>query len=263
MIEYKDPAEEKSVPFALAALSQIVVYFLATVGFSNYVLNTALFKKTGWVDDSLIPGTMTTGYIVPGLIIAATYIAGGREFDMPTLVVCIVSVMAGSFFGARSMLAAGTAVIRKVIGITMIISMAALVFRLCFSPLSGETGLHGFQFAVAVPLIFVLGFVNNFGVPMKPGVIAAFLLMGVSPLATLTYCMAMGIAGPLIGCVRVFRAGRYNRRFFWIMTVFGSAGALAGCFCALSVSAAALTPVMLLVMGFVAYTMLRKNETKI
>lgn len=250
--------DTRRLPFIPAAFSQVCVYFIATLGFSNYVLNTALFKKTGWVPDELIPGTMTTGYILPGSIIAVTYISGGREFELKTLLVCIASVMLGSFFGARAMLSVDVLVIRKVIGVAMIASMAAMLFKLGLAPANTALGLSYRQLLFIAPLVFALGFINNFGVPMKPVIIAAFLLMGVSPLATLTYCMAMGIAGPLVGCVIVFKAGRYQKKMLRLMTVFGSAGALAGCFFALSVSTAALTPIMLVVMGFVAYNMLRK-----
>ncbi len=257
--EFKKSYSEEKISFVPLALTELIVYFLATLGFSNYVLNTAVFKKTGWVEDALIPGTMTTGYIVPGSIIAAVYVAGGRQFDAVTLAVSIVSVMAGSFFGAKAMLSVDTAVIRKVIGVAMIASMAAIIFKLCVSPESTELGLHGSQFIFAVPLIFALGFVNNFGVPMKPVIIAGFMLLGISPLATLSYCMAMGIASPLIGCVRIFRTGRYHKKVFLANTVFGSAGALLGCIFALNISSVALVPIMLLVMAFVAYTMLSGN----
>lgn len=246
--------------FVAVAIAEAIVYFCATFGFSDYVLNTAVFKKTGWVDDARIPGSLVTSYVIPGIFIAITYVTGGIDVNIPTVVVCVLCGTIGAVFGSRMAVKIDVKKIDKIIGYAMIFSMAALIVKMIVS--AGSTGvapgLHGWQYVLMIPVCLVMGALNMFGVPCKPPLMSLFLILGVSPLATLTILMCMGVFGPVTGSITFFKSGKYQKKVFVCAAVFGSIAALIGGMFALSVNTLILTVAMLIAMAFVAYTMLKK-----
>ena len=62
--------KKKTDSFIVKGIAEFCVFFLATLGFSDFALNTLVFKKAGWVDDKRLTSTMITCYLVPGIIIA-------------------------------------------------------------------------------------------------------------------------------------------------------------------------------------------------
>lgn len=250
--------------FLKKGICEFIVFFLATLGFSDFTLNTALFKKTGWVKDEFIPGTIICSYIVPGTIIAFVYLSGETTFEIKTLVICVLVYMVGIFLGSGKMLTMDGNRIRKFIGYAMIFSMFALILRLVVSrgAMGTAAGLKGIQFLIAVPMLFVLGYLLPFGVPMKPVSMAMFMLLGLSPLATLTYIMVIGMAGAFSAGARILKSGRYEKSLVRAAATFGSAGAIIGSLFALSMNPYLLTGLMMIVMAFVAYTMLKKPKAE-
>ena len=252
--------KDSKANFIAKALAEVFVYFLATLGISDMILNTAIIKKMRWVEDEILPSTLLMCYLAPGLIIAGAYLVGNRNADYITLLVYIVSIMAGSYYGSGKVIKMDGASVRKFMGWAMIASIGALIVRLIVSAGTSGTaaGLHGWQFLIAVPFFFAMGCLNTFGLPAKPPVLSFLLILGLSPIAALTV-IAMGFVGPWTASIRYFKSGRYDKTMVKFAAVFGSIGALIGSFFALSINTYLLTAILIAVMAFVAYTMLKEK----
>ena len=246
--------------FILKAAAEFVIYFCATLGISDMVLNTALLKKTGWAEDKNIPGTMMMCCIFPALVIAFGYIKGGVRFDLKTMIVYVVMASLGAYMGAGKMLSMDVEKLKKIIGFAMLISMAILIVRLILSrgEAGTQTGLHGWQFLIGIPFFYALGFFNNFGVPIKPPAMAFFLLIGVPPLTALGI-MSMAFIGSWSAASRIYRSERYDKSMFKAAAIFGSIGAAIGVRFAVSINTYLLTAITLFFMAYIAYSMLKKQ----
>ena len=258
----KDVCRAEKGKFWQISLCETVVYFFTTLGFPDFLLNTLLFRKFQWVDDRRLPGTLVAASVLPGAWIASAYLVGNRSVELKTLFLCMIAIGLGSIVGARVVGSLSGATIRKIMGVAMIASMGALILKMVVSAGAVGTGtaLLWWQLAIALPIIFGLGVINMFGVPMKPPAIALFLLMGIEPMATLTLVMAMGVISPMTGGVRVLRSGNYQRKLSLLGALFGFVGALIGAVFTVSLNAGILNVILLFIMAFTAVSMLRPQK---
>ncbi len=246
----------------IIAITEFIVYFCSSFGFSDYVFNTAIYKKTGWVEDGLIPGTLVTAYSIPGIFIAIAYFSNGLQCDLLTLILIVIVFTIGAIIGSRMAATIDVTKLKKVIGYAMIFSMIALIVKLIVaSGASGTSlGLKPWQFAIVLPCSFGMGILNMMGVPMKPPLMSLFLLLGLSPIATLTILMTMSVPGPISGSITFFKTGKYKKKVFVCAATFGSIAAIIGGKFALSANTYVLTIIMLIAMGYVSYTMLKGSR---
>ncbi len=170
------------------------------------------------MDDRRLPGTLVAAAVFPSALIAFSYLCRGTGgLDMTTTLLCAAAIAAGSLMGARVMTALSAEVIRKIMAIAMLASMGAMVLKLVVSSGAAGTGtaLAPWQMCIALPAVFGLGFLNMFGVPMKPPAIALLLLMGLSPINTLTLMLVMGVVSPMAGGIGCCAARCIKRKLFW------------------------------------------------
>ena len=78
--------------------------------------------------------------------------------------------------------------------------------------------------------------------------IAMFLLLGLSPLHTLTLLLVMCCIGPFGGAVPVLKSGNYHQKLACAAVLGGSLGAVLGSLLAISLPAALLNILLLAVM---------------
>jgi uncharacterized membrane protein YfcA len=76
-----------------------VMCFFDTLGIGNFATTTSAFKFRSTVPDEKIPGTLNVGYALPTIAQAFIYISI-VEVDVWTLVLLIVSSVAGAWLGA-------------------------------------------------------------------------------------------------------------------------------------------------------------------
>lgn len=241
---------------------EIVVYFFTTLGFPDFLLNTLLFQKFQWVDDRRLPGTLVAASVLPGAWIASAYLLENSTVDLRTLFLCMIAIGMGSIVGAKVVGGLSGAAIRKIMGVAMIASMGALLLKMAVSAgaVGTATSLAWWQLAIALPIVFGLGVINMFGVPMKPPAIALFLLLGMDPMITLTLVMGMGVISPMAGGVRVLRSGNYQKKLALAGALCGFVGALAGAMFTVSLNAGVLNIILLVIMAFTAVSMLRPRK---
>jgi len=250
--------------FAFMAAYEAGAYFLGTMGFSDYIFNSLLLKKMNWADDKRLVGTMVACCIVPNTIIASTYLKNGGSVSIVSLLLCIGAVAFGSFCGSRVMTNVKERTLRIVIGVAMSISICALLFKMFFASgfSSTQMSLSTAQLMIVVPVVFVLGFINMFGIPMKPTSTALFLLLGLEPMAALTLMTAMSIASPLSGGIKVVKSGNYNKKFAFAAVTFGTLGSIVGTRFTVSLDANVLTVILIIMMVVATISMLKPNKAK-
>ena len=250
--------------FFPVSLAEAAVYFLTTMGFPDYLLNTVIFRGCGWVEDRRLPATLVTAAVFPGALIAFMYLRNGELLDLPTLLICAAANAAGSMMGARQMTRMDGNTIRNIMGGAMVASMGALLFKMVVSAGAAGTaaGLSPVQLCIAVPIIFFLGWINMFGVPMKPPAVALFLLLGMSPMSTLTLMLAMGVVSPMAGGIRVLRTGIYQKKIALYALPSATVGALLGSCFTVTLHPAVLNGILLAIMAGTAISMLRPQGRK-
>lgn len=263
----KKDREKENGSFAVQAAVETAVFFLAAMGFSDFLLNIPIFSRTGWVREDRIPPSLIATTVVPGTVIALFYLRTGEAADLRTLLPCMAAILAGSWLGSKFLLKTDGALIRKIMLAALVFSMAALCIRLIVSRGAAgvDTALNAGKLLIAVPIVFVLGFINPFGVPMKPAATALFLILGLSPVAALSVVLGMGAVAPTASCVNIVRSGQYHKKLSLAGLSFGTLGAVLGCLLAVSLDQLLLTVILLIIIAFTIVSLqrkLRKTENK-
>ena len=120
------------------------------------------------------------------------------------------------------------------------------------------TGLVPWQLCLAAAVCFGTALLNMFGVPMKPTWTALFLILGLSPLATLTMVLVLGALCPLSGGAEVVRRRNYSQKMAVCAVSGGAVGAVLGTVFAVSIPAMALNVILLAVMLLAIIAMFKK-----
>lgn len=236
--------------FSVLCILEGLVYFCATLGISDFLLNTLVFRQLNLDDDKKLPGTLCAACLVPGAVIACFLLQAESPVELRTLIPCAAAITAGSVAGSRFVGRLEGKVIKKALGYALIASMAVLIIRIALTRGTPGTlsGLSGGKLVFAVIFSFFWGGINMLGVPMKPAGTAMFLLLGVSPLNTLTLVLVMCCIGPFGGGIPVLRMGNYHHRQVCAAVTAGSLGAVLGSLLALSLNAVMLNVILLAVM---------------
>ena len=250
-------AEKGSLPGL--CVFEALVYFFATIGMSDFLPNTLLIKYRKLMDDKTLPGTLIAAALVPGAVIAFFLLQVEQSIQMKTLIPCCIAITAGAAAGAKLVGRIDGKKIKKIMGIALIFSMAAIITRMVLDRgTSGElTGLEMPKLLLAIVFSFLWGGINMLGVPMKAAGSAMFLLLGIAPLSTLTLVLVMGCIGPMGGGIAIIRERRYHRKMACASVICGSAGAAAGSMLAISVPPLALNILLLGVLLIAIVTMLK------
>ena len=229
---------------------EFVIYFLCTLGVSDFLLNTLLIGRLKLAEGRSLPANILAATIVPGAFIAFSYLRGGSTVDALTLVLWMVCLTIGGAAGGRAVSSMDPKLLKKIMGAAIIVSMGALIFRMIAS--SGAvgtlTGLRGGKLIGMCIFCLALGFINVMGVPGKPAATAMLLVLGFSPVSALTLTLVLGSIIPMSGGVRVVREGLYDRKLVLAAMTAGSAAAILGVLLAVSLDPLLLNILLLAVM---------------
>lgn len=242
------------------ALMEIGVFFCATLGVSDYLMNTLLLRGKRLVADEKLPGTLVTCGLVPSAFIAFSLLQVDNPVALSTLLPCSAGIVLGSAAGAKVVSGMDGARIRRILLIALICALIALIARIVVArgAAGTATALTTPQLVFAVIVSFFWGAVNMIGVPMKPAGSAMFLLLGMSPIATLTMILVMGSIGPMGGGIPIIKSGRYQQKPACAAVVFGSVGAILGVLFAISISATLLNILLVAVMLIAIASLMRQ-----
>lgn len=239
---------------------EFIVFFLCTLGVSDFLLNTLLIKKLRLADDKSIPSCLIASTIVPGALIAFSYLRTENSADALTLILFMVCLAVGAVCGSRVVSRMDGATVRKMMGFALLFSMAALVLKMIVS--AGTTGsavsLRGGKLLIMSLACVGIGFINMTGVPCKPIATAMLLLLGLSPVAALTLTLVLGAINPMSGGVAIVRGELYNRKMVLAAMTAGSVASILGVVLAISMNQLLLNILLLIVM-LIAVVSIFKN----
>ncbi len=251
-------AQRGSFKGTLAA--EAIVYFLCTIGISDFVMNTIVVRKLKLADPETLPDCLITSGIVPGAFIAFLYLRNAPTVDTATLLVFMGCLALGSFLGSLAVGRMNGEAIRKALVILLIAAMAALIVRMILS--SGAPGtatsLSGWKLALLGGLTLVFGFTNMLGIPAKPFTTTALMLLGMSPITTLTLLLGSVPISVVTGGINVVRRKRYNKKLAVSAVTAGCVTAFIGTMLAISINAVALIIILIGVILIAVISLIKK-----
>ncbi len=250
--------------FAAWMLLESVIYLLATFGISDFLLNTIAFQKGKVSKDSQIPDNLIACCIVPGCLMAYSFLQGKESVEIGTLLLFSLCLIIGSTVGSKIVKRLNGSVIRTAMGVGLLLSMVFVVLKMILSTgvSGGQTELRGWHLVILCVLSTLIGFINMLGVPMKPTATAVLLILGMSPMATLTMVIVLGAVTPISGGIRVIKDGNYNKKIVFCAITGGSVGAIIGTTLAVSIDALFLNIILLITMAVASISLLRRKENQ-
>ncbi len=243
----------------ILALSEFITYFSATLGISDFLMNTLTAKKFHLTTDKTLPGTLVTCGLVPGPVIAFFLLQVENPVDSRTILPCMTAIIIGSVTGGQLVSRLDGTTLKTVMKYALIASLAALIVRITVAKGAAgtATSLSSGKLIIAVVFCFQWGVLSFFGIPCKPAGTALFLLMGLSPIAVLTMILVVGCLSTMGGGYTVIRNHLYHQKMACSSVIFGTLGAIAGSLFAVSISSTVLNILLLAVMVTAIVTMFR------
>lgn len=246
--------------FKLLLPAEFLVFFLCTLGVSDFLLNTLLIRKGKLSDAKGLPACLIVSTLVPGGFLSFSYLRAENTADTLTLILFMLFLVIGAAIGGRAANRMDGRTIRKILGIALLVSMAALVVKMIVS--AGVTGtavgFRGLRLVIMCVLCVGVGFLNMMGVPGKPITTAMLLLLGMSPVAALTLTIVLGSITPMSSGFSLIKAGRYNRKLALAAMTAGSVAAVLGVMLAISMDPLLLNILLLCVMLVAVISILKE-----
>ncbi len=241
-------------------IAEAVVFFFCTIGISDFVMNTIAVRKLRLAGPETLPDNLITAGIVPGSFIAFLYLRTAPLVDVKTMLVFMGGLALGSFLGSRAVGKMNGEVIRKALVALLIAAMIALIVRMILS--AGEPGtavaLSGGKLILLGVLTLVFGFTNMLGIPAKPFTTTALMLLGMSPLTTLTLLLGSVPISVVTGGINVVRRKRYNKKMAFSAVTAGCVTAFIGTMLAISINATVLNIILIGVILIAVVSLVKK-----
>ncbi|MCP1638918.1 sulfite exporter TauE/SafE family protein [Streptococcus gallinaceus] len=259
LVHRNEIMSEKANTIALPFTSAII-FFLSTVGISDFAISTSLYPKLNWTSVKKLPGTLNTQCTIPVAVMALAYITK-IEVSVVTLIVCIVSQMVGSYFGAKFAVKLPADKLKVSIGIGMIIaSLIILGGKFGFLPGGGDaTALTGIKLVIAAIALAIFGALNNIGIGSYALTMITVYLLGLNPAVAFPIMMGAATFSVPVGSVQFVKSGEYSRKITLFTSTFGVLGVLCAVFVVTSLNTAILQWFVAFILLYSAYGMLKKN----
>ena len=257
LIKNRDKLKTEPGSTLLIACTAPVILFLATMGVSDIVLNTILFRKFDLVDDKRFPGTLITSGAIPLSVVAIIYLLSS-EVDLRIVLTVAVCQALGASLGVRVVSGLNGAVVRKVIGAAMLLTAVFLILKLF-----GVGGTGGslttfplYKLVICGVCAFIFGAVNMVGVGIKAPTMSLLLTLGLASGSVLPVIMTSCSFSAVFGGSQFVRRGLYQRKITLIDTTFGFIGVIAGVLLVINLNPKILQIIMLVITVYAGIEML-------
>lgn len=240
------------VSWVKTGLIGFVVNFFDVLGIGAFAPQTALLKFTKQTEDRFIPGTMNVANTIPVLIQAIIFITV-VEVEPWTLLLMLISAMAGAILGAGIVSKLPEKKIQLTMGIALLITAGFMLAGKMNWIQGGGTaiGLYDLKLVIAVSVNFILGALMTVGIGLYAPCMALVFALGLSP--QVAFPIMMGSCAFLMppASVKFIKEGAYNRKAAIAMAV---PGIIAVLIAALIVKSLPLDTLRWVVMVVVVYT---------
>lgn len=251
--------EEPGSPVLMGIMAPVVMFF-ATMGISDFVMNTLFFKKCRLVEDRCLPGTLVGAGTLPLGVVAAAYLLSA-EVDIRLTAVCMAGQSLGAWLGVGLVAGLDGRRIKKCVAWAMLVSAVFLVLRL--AGVGGEGGnlttLPPAGLALCGVAAFLLGMGNMLGMGAKAPYLSLLLMLGLSPACVLPVVMPSCTVSGVFGGIRYIRRGLYQRKVVLIYSLAGFIGVGAGFLFVMNLPQTILQVVMLGITVYTGISMLREK----
>ncbi|MDP8985496.1 MAG: GNAT family N-acetyltransferase [Pseudomonadota bacterium] len=251
-------SQEMRRPTLIELLIGAVVAFFDTLGIGSFAPTTALFKLRRMVADERIPGTLNIG-LTPAALLESAIFVTAIVVDPALLIAVIGSAAAGAWLGAGIVARLSRRAIQSIMGAALLIAGSVFTaVNLGVLPGGGTAmALSGWKFGLAVAINFVLGALMSAGIGLYAPCMITLALLGMHPLAAFPIMMGACALVQPVASLRFFQSGR----FAWgpsLGLAFGSiVGILIAAYIVKSLPLTALRWLVIVVVGYAAFAMLR------
>ncbi len=168
-----------------------ITNFFDTLGIGSFAPTTAAFKFGRMVPDKLIPGTLNVGHTLPAITQAFIYTAA-IDVDPLTLILMIVSAVAGAWIGAGVVASWPKRQIQLGMGAALLVAAALFAWRNLGGGGTevGTNGLEGLKLALGMGGNFVLGALMTLGIGLYAPCMILVGLLGMN--AAVAFPIMMG-----------------------------------------------------------------------
>ncbi|KRM72189.1 sulfite exporter TauE/SafE family protein [Lacticaseibacillus brantae] len=253
-----EPANRRLLP-----LTAMLIFFLSTFGASDFAISTAIYTRLKWVDIRNLPGTVNAQCVIPLVVMAVAYISR-IQMSWWLLTLCIAAQVLGAFVGPRLVMRLPDALIRRVVGIGLLIS-ALLLFsgQVHWLHTTGTaTSLSPAKTGLLATLLFIYGALNNVGIGSFAPTLITVSLMGLSPLLAFPIMMGAAVFSIPVGSMVFIKAGQYNRSVVAWTSIFGVVGVLVAIFIVGQLQLTVINWIILVVLLYAAYLLIKPATTK-
>lgn len=258
---YTDRAWLSEAPGRLGVIMALEagVYFVCTIGVSDFLLNTILCRRLHLAEPGAQPDCNICATIVPSGIIAFLYLRRAETVDWRLLVVFIVFMAAGSLIGSRTVGRMDGERIRRAMVIFLCVTLLSLIVKMILSAgmAPTATSLQGWKLGALGLTGFCAGFINMLGIPAKPLIATVALLLGLSPVTTLAVTLGAIPMSCVAGGINVAPRKKYNPKLILSAVTAGSIAAVIGCLLAISINAAVLNALLLVVIALAIVSLIK------
>ncbi|HET9030455.1 MAG TPA: sulfite exporter TauE/SafE family protein [Candidatus Aquilonibacter sp.] len=231
--------------------------FLDTLGIGSFAPTTSLFKFFKLVPDEQIPGTLNVGHTLPTVVEALAFIAI-VAVDPLTLVSLIVAAVLGAYLGAGLVARWPRRYVQIGMGAALLVAAVLFVMKnLSVSTGGTALGLTGSTLVLGIVINFCLGALMTIGVGLYAPAMIMIGLLGMDPKAA--FPIMMGSCAFLMpaASVRFVRLTAYDLKAALGLTIGGIPGVLVAAFIVKSLPMVAVRWLVIVVVLYAAFTMLR------
>jgi len=235
-----------------------VTCFFDTLGIGSFAPTTAALKLRRLVPDEKIPGTLNVGHTLPTITQAFIFIAM-VVVDLRTLVLMIAAAVLGSWLGAGFVAEAPRRKIQIGMGFALLGAAAIFLMQIFqLTPGGGEAQeLAGWKLAAGLGGNFILGMLMEVGVGLYAPCMILVSLLGMSPQSAFPIMMGSCAFLMPVGSVRFIRSGSYSLKTTLGLGLAGVPAVLIAAFIVKSLPLAALRWLVVAVVLYAAFSMLR------
>lgn len=167
-----------------------ITNFFDTLGIGSFATTTAIFKFRRMLPDQLIPGTLNAGHSLPVIFQAFIYISA-IKVDAATLVLMIVSAVAGAWFGAGLVARLSRRAVQVGMSAALLAAAAAMLMsQLNLFPVGGDSlDLSGWRLLAGMAGNFLFGAVSTLGIGFYAPCMTLVSLLGMNPAAAFPIMM--------------------------------------------------------------------------
>ena len=253
---WRETQAEPGNPIAMA-FSQFVIYFLSTMGISDFAIGASVYPNLRWVEAKKLPGTLNTACVIPVATMALCYVSSVKV-GLWTLIIPIVAQILGAYISPKYVAKLPARTIKGLV-ITGLIVSGAMILAGLFGILPSGGDAYELSLGKLVllgVLSFIYGALNNMGIGSYPLTMATVYALGLSPIAAFPIMMGACTFSVPVGSMQFVKLQSYSRKITLYSATFGVIGVLVAAFVVTSLDMTLLKWLAVLVIVYSAVTMM-------